>query len=124
MSQTTSTTNNITSDSYKDKKQNASKNNRQGTRRQVIEDRLITDDILGKIIDKVYASVDNPYDIGQQEIITVLLPLKLSNATIARVINTMIPDSKATQGSVASLIRFMNKKADMLDELLLKLDEV
>lgn len=92
-------------------------------RRKVIDDKLITEDILGKIIAKVYATVDNPYDIGQQDIISVTLPLKLSNTTIARVINEMIPNSKATQGSVASLIRFMNRKDDMLDELLSKLEE-
>lgn len=91
--------------------------------RETISDRLIDESIVGKIINKVYKSVDNPYDIGQQDIIKVLLPLKLSNVTIARVINEMIPNSKATQGSVASLIKFMNSKNKLLDELLDKLTE-
>lgn len=93
------------------------------TRRRVIDDSLITTDIIGKIITKVYASVENPYNIGQQDIVKVLIPLKLSNTTIARVINEMIPNSKATSGSIASLIRFMNNKKDMLTELLKELEE-
>lgn len=91
--------------------------------RKVIEDKLITEEILGKIIAKVYATVSNPYDIGQQDIVSACIPLKLSNATIARVINEMIPNSKATVGSIASLIRFMNNKKKLLDELLIELEK-
>lgn len=78
------------------------------TRRKVIEDKLITPYIFDMIVAKVYASVDNIYNIEQKEVIKILLPMNLSNATIAKVVNFIVPNLKATSGSIASMIRFMN----------------
>ena len=77
-------------------------------KRKVIEDKLITPQVFSAIVTKVYSEVENIYQIKQREVINILLPLHLGNKTIARVINEVIPNAKATQGSVASMIRFMN----------------
>lgn len=77
-------------------------------KRKVIEDKLITPQVFSDIVTKVYSEVENIYQIKQREVINILLPLHLGNKTIARVINEVIPNAKATQGSVASMIRFMN----------------
>ena len=77
-------------------------------KRKVIEDKLITPQVFSAIVTKVYSEVENIYQIKKREVINILLPLHLGNKTIARVINEVIPNAKATQGSVASMIRFMN----------------
>ena len=51
-------------------------------------------------------------------IIKTLLPLKLSNNMIAKVIKEFIPDSNPSAGSVAIQIRNINKKKNTTQQLL------
>lgn len=92
-------------------------------RRSVIDDRNISDAVIDKLFYKVLESVKDPFNVKQKEIIELLIPMHLSNKTIARVINAVIPEAHATKGSVASQIILMNKTNDMLKDLLQELDK-
>ena len=81
-------------------------------KRKVISDKEVTPRLFDLLIGKVYYNVQNPDDIKQKDIIEILYDLNISNTTIARVINYLIPTAKATQGSVASMIRFLKVKED------------
>lgn len=89
------------------------------SRRRTINDNEITEEIFSritdKLIDKFLTSGD---ELSQHNIIKALLPLKLSNNIIARIIKFLLPDSNPTSGSVASQIRAMNKKSIQTQELL------
>lgn len=95
------------------------------TRRQTIPDDMITEETLGKIIEKFLIERDDIQDIAQKDVVEFSLPLKLSNKTIARLINALVDGANATAGSVNQLIRFKNKQNDknqkMLSELMAKL---
>ena len=95
------------------------------TRRQTIPDDMITEETLGKIIEKFLMERDDIQDITQKDVVEFSLPLKLSNKTIARLINALVDGANATAGSVNQLIRFKNKQNDknqkMLSELMAKL---
>lgn len=95
------------------------------TRRQTIPDDMITEETFGKIIEKFLMERDDIQDIAQKDVVEFSLPLKLSNKTIARLINALIDGANATAGSVNQLIRFKNKQNDknqkMLSELMAKL---
>ena len=84
--------------------------NSKRTKRKVIDDKLITPQVFDLLVTKVYASVENIYNIKQKDVIEILRPMHISNKTIARVINSTIPYAKATQGSVASMIRFLDNQ--------------
>lgn len=89
------------------------------SRRRTINDNEITEEIFSritdKLIDKFLTSGD---ELSQHNIIKALLPLKLSNNMIARIIKFLLPDSNPTSGSVASQIRAMSKKSNQTQELL------
>lgn len=89
---------------------NTSLENSTKQRNKVIKDNLITPRLFDLLVTKVYASAEDIYHVTQQEIITILKPMHICNKTIARVVNVIIPNAKATQGSIASLIRFMENK--------------
>lgn len=91
-------------------------------RRKTISDNLITSEVYDKLLGYTCAQLED-VDITQRNIINILLPMKISNATIARLINDLIPEAKATAGSVASQIRFINKSSSDLDELVSMLDK-
>lgn len=74
------------------------------TKRKIIMDKDITPTIFEKLKKKC---VQDSYTLSQKSIIEILYPLGISNITISRVINELLPDAKSTQGSVASMIRFM-----------------
>lgn len=93
-------------------------------RRQTISDNLITADILQKLIEYTLNNVQDVMDFSQVEIVKLLLPKKLSNITIARIINELLPQAHATKGSVASLIRHIKSKDSLLDELLKEIGDV
>lgn len=94
------------------------------TRRKVINDSLITQEIYDKLINKIFIELQDK-EVTQSNIIDVLLPLNICNQTIARVVNDLIPTAKATGGSIASMIRYKMKpkKNDLLDELMNELEE-
>lgn len=95
------------------------------TRRKVIKDNLITQDIYDKLIGKIFIELQDK-DVTQSNIIDVLIPLNISNQTIARVVNDLIPTAKATGGSIASMIRFKKTKNNddiLLNELMNELEE-
>ena len=92
------------------------------TRRQTISDNLITPEIQDKIAMKVYEKVENVYDLSQIEIVKIMLDMKLSNETIAKIVNKMIPKAHATKGSVASLIKHIRNGNNLLNELLEELE--
>ena len=91
------------------------------TKRKIIMDRDITPAIFEKLKKKC---VQDSYTLSQKSIIEILYPLGISNVTISRVINELLPEAKSTQGSVASMIRFIKNQysskqmANELDRLL------
>lgn len=102
--------------------------NKKRTKRKIVEDKLITPQIFDMLVTKIYTDVENIYAIKQKDVINILKPLHISNKTIARVINTVVPYAKATQGSVASMIRFLdtNSKSgqqQMVNMLIKELEE-
>ena len=89
------------------------------TRRKTISDDEITKEILDIIIGKMFEKfTKEQIGLTQQNIIKTLLPLKLSNKMIARVIKELIPDSNPSAGSVAIQIRNINKKKNTTQQLL------
>ena len=88
-------------------------------RRKTIADNEITKEILNIIVEKMFKKfTKEEIELSQQNIIKTLLPLKLSNKMIARVIKELIPDSNPSAGSVAIQIRNMNKKKNTTQQLL------
>lgn len=89
------------------------------TRRKTISDDEITKEILDKIMSKMFEKFTREeLELTQQNIIKTLLPLKLSNNMIAKVIKEFIPESNPSAGSVAIQIRNINKKRSTTQELL------
>ena len=89
------------------------------TRRKTISDDEITKDILNIIMGKMFEKfTKEEIELSQQNIIKTLLPLKLSNKMIARVIKELIPSSNPSAGSVAIQIRNINKKKNTTQQLL------
>ena len=89
------------------------------TRRKTIADNEVTKEILDKIIDKMFDKFTREeIELTQQNIIKTLLPLKLSNNMIAKVIKEFIPDSNPSAGSVSIQIRNINKKKNTTQQLL------
>ena len=89
------------------------------TRRKTISDDEITKEILDKIMDKMFEKFTREeLELTQQNIIKTLLPLKLSNNMIAKIIKEFIPDSNPSAGSVAIQIRNINKKKNTTQQLL------
>lgn len=89
------------------------------TRRKTIADDEITKDILDKIMGKMFDKfIREEVELTQQNIIKTLLPLKLSNNMIAKVIKEFIPESNPSAGSVAIQIRNIKKKKNTTQQLL------
>ena len=89
------------------------------TRRKTIADSEITKEVLNKIMDKMFEKFTREeLELSQQNIIKTLLPLKLSNNMIAKIIKEFIPDSHPSAGSVAIQIRNINKKKNTTQQLL------
>ena len=89
------------------------------TRRKTISDDEITREILDIIMGKMFEKfTKEKIELSQQNIIKTLLPLKLSNKMIAKVIKELIPDSNPSAGSVAIQIRNINKKKNTTQQLL------
>lgn len=93
------------------------------TRRKTISDSLITSEVRNKIIDKIYTTLDDAFNFTQLEVLDIMLPMNLSNAMMASIINEINPLAKATGGSVASAIRHLSAKDKMLQELLQQLED-
>ena len=89
------------------------------TRRKTIADSEITKEVLDVIMGKMFEKfTKEEIELSQQNIIKTLLPLKLSNKMIAKVIKELIPDSNPSAGSVAIQIRNINKKKNTTQQLL------
>ena len=89
------------------------------TRRKTISDDEITKEILDKIMNKMFEKFTREeLELTQQNIIKTLLPLKLSNNMIAKIIKEFIPDSNPSAGSVAIQTRNINKKRSTTQQLL------
>lgn len=73
-------------------------------KRKVIMDRDISPSLYNKLKLKC---LESGCELKQKDVIEILYPLNISNITIARIINELVPNAKATQGSVASMIRFI-----------------
>lgn len=94
-------------------------------KRKVINDKDISPSLYEKLKLKCLSL---GFELKQKDIIEVLYPLNISNITMARIINELVPDARATQGSVASMIRFLkqfksskqlaNELDKMLDDML------
>ena len=89
------------------------------TRRKTIADSEITKEVLDVIMGKMFEKfTKEEIELTQQNIIKTLLPLKLSNKMIAKIIKELIPDSNPSAGSVAIQIRNINKKKNTTQQLL------
>lgn len=101
--------------------QNTNRPKLKRVKRKIINDRDISPSLFEKL--KLRCKKECA-TLTQKNIIEVLYSLNISNITLARIINDLIPDAKATQGSVASMIRFLKtsqtsqKMAQELDKLL------
>lgn len=91
-------------------------------RRKTISDNLITDNVYQNLLGYTFFKLQD-MEVTQINIIKTLLPKNISNATIARIINDIILEAKATKGSVASQIRSMNKQSTEVDELLADIEK-
>ena len=98
-------------------------NNNNMTRRKTISDALITDDAIVSIVNMVFSKVDNPNNITQKDVVKLLLKTKLSNKTMARVVNLILPNSKATEGSIASLVKYIRNQDIDMDALLSEIEK-
>lgn len=88
-------------------------------RRKTIADDEITKEILDIIMGKMFEKFTREeVELTQQNIIKTLLPLKLSNKMIAKVIKDLLPNSNPSAGSVAIQIRNINKKKNTTQQLL------
>lgn len=93
-------------------------------RRKTINDSLITQDIIDKLVIYTYEHLENIYEFSQADIVKTLISktTKLSNVTIARVIRVMLPESGATANSVNVIINRLKKRSNEIDELLNELN--
>ena len=81
-------------------------------------DSLITEETLDKIVSLVYDTVPDVFSYRQKDIVKALMNTNLSYATIARVVNKMLPSSKATRGSIAQMVRLVKSQGTIEQELL------
>lgn len=93
-------------------------------RRKTINDSLITQEIINKLVVYTYEHLENIYEFSQTDIVKTLISktTKLSNVTIARVIRAMLPESGATANSVNVIINRLKKRSTEIDELLNELN--
>ena len=93
-------------------------------RRKTINDSLITQDIIDKLVIYTYEHLEDIYEFSQADIVKTLISktTKLSNVTIARVIRAMLPESGATANSVNVIINRLKKRSNEIDELLSELN--
>ena len=93
-------------------------------RRKTINDNLITQDIIDKLVIYTYEHLEDIYEFSQSDIVKTLISntTKLSNVTIARVIRAMLPESGATANSVNVIINRLKKRSNEIDELLNELN--
>ena len=93
-------------------------------RRKTINDSLITQDIIDKLVIYTYEHLEDIYEFSQADIVKTLISktTKLSNVTIARVIRAMLPESGATANSVNVIINRLKKRSNEVDELLNELN--
>lgn len=93
-------------------------------RRKTINDSLITQDIIDKLVIYTYEHLEDIYEFSQADIVNTLISktTKLSNVTIARVIRAMLPESGATANSVNVIINRLKKRSNEIDELLNELN--
>ena len=89
-------------------------------RRKTINDSLITQDIIDKLVIYTYEHLEDIYEFSQADRVKTLISktTKLSNVTIARVIRAMLPESGATANSVNVIINRLKKRSNEIDELL------
>ncbi|MCM1324190.1 MAG: hypothetical protein NC218_08505 [Acetobacter sp.] len=93
-------------------------------RRQVISDNLIDTQVFCRLLNYTLSQVKDVDNMSQIEITKVLLPKRLSNVTIAKIINTLLPEASATKGSVASIVKNIRNNNNLLDELLQDIGDV
>ena len=93
-------------------------------RSKTINDSLITQDIIDKLVIYTYEHLEDIYEFSQADIVKTLISktTKLSNVTIARVIRAMLPESGATANSVNVIINRLKKRSNEIDELLNELN--
>lgn len=91
-------------------------------KRKIINDKDISPSLYEKLKKKCINNIAHR-PIKQRDIIEVLYDLNISNVTMARLINDLVEGARATQGSVASMIRFL-KQADKSRAMANELDKL
>ena len=92
-------------------------------KRKIINDRDISPSLFEKLKNKCKREC---LTLSQKNIIELLYPLNISNITLAKIVNDLVEGANATQGSIASMIRFLKqseKSVDMAKELEKLLEE-
>ena len=91
-------------------------------RRKTINDSLITQDIIDKLVIYTYEHLEDIYEFSQADIVKTLISKTTKLSTIARVIRAMLPESGATANSVNVIINRLKKRSNEIDELLNELN--
>lgn len=92
-------------------------------KRQTVSDEFVTDEMVTTIVNMVYGKLDNVFDVSKKDVIKILMKTKLSNATMARVVNQIFPSAQCTKGSVASMIKHIRTQESIIDNLLSEVEK-
>lgn len=101
---------------------NANKIVTKSKKKKVIQDKFITDELFNRLLFKTAEQLQDK-QFKQIDIYNALQKYNLSNKTVARIINELIPTAHATQGSVTSLVWNYNKN-NPKDKYSKKLEEM
>lgn len=94
-----------------DTKVNIEEKSAKRQRRKTIPDACITIQQYESIIFKIATNLSqSDKELSQKNIITTAMKFNLSNKMISNIINYLLPESKATSGSVASMIKFIRNQ--------------
>ena len=79
-----------------------------------IKEKHLTQEVLNKTVFDIY-NINKDNQITQYGIYKILRPRNYTNGAIAKVINYLIPDAKATGNSVAQLAFYFKRKEQLLE---------
>ena len=78
-----------------------------------IKEKHLTQEVLKKTVCDIY-NINKDNQITQYGIYKILRPRNYTNGAIAKVINYLIPDARATGNSVAQLAFYFKRKEQLL----------
>lgn len=93
------------------------------TRKQVVPDMLITNELVNSIADMVTGKLEDVYNPSQKEIVSILMNTRLTYQTIARVVKVFLPEANPTANSVRSLVNHIKMQDKVMVNFLEELKE-